>query len=167
MADGASIKEQLAAELRDAMRTQDRDRRDVIRQIETEVAVARSEPGFSGEVDDALYRRIIGSYVKKMDKARGEYLAAGERGEAMAAKLGYEVDYLSRWLPTHLGEEETLRLVEEKVAAIGATDPREAGQVIGQLMRERGDELDGGLVNRLVRQALAGADSASPPDGGS
>ena len=81
------------------MRTQDRDRRDVIRQIETEVAVARSEPGFSGEVDDDLYRRVISSYVKKMDKARGEYLAAGERGAAMAAKLGYEVCLLEPMAP--------------------------------------------------------------------
>lgn len=165
MAERPTIKEKLAAELRDAMRTQDRDRRDVIRQIETEVAVARSEPGFQGEVDDDLYRRVIGSYVKKMDKARGEYLAAGERGAAMAAKLGYEVSYLSRWLPSNLGEEETLRLVEETVAELGATDPKQAGQVIGKLMRDRRDDLDGALVNRLVRQVLA--DGAAATDGGS
>jgi uncharacterized protein YqeY len=163
VADENTIKDQLAAELRDAMRTQDRDRRDVIRQIETEVAVARAEPGFSGEVDDDLYRRVIGSYVKKMDKARGEYQAAGERGEAMAAKLGFEVEYLRRWLPSHLGEEETLRLVEETIADLGVTEPKQAGQVIGRLMRDRGDELDGALVNRLVRQVL---DGPSEPDGG-
>ena len=81
------------------MRAQDGPRRDVIRQVETEVAVARSQPGFEGEVDDELYRQVIGSYVKKMDKARQEYLEIGERGAAMADKLGYEVDYLSRWLP--------------------------------------------------------------------
>ena len=165
MAEGATIREELAAELRDAMRTQDRDRRDVIRQIETEVAMARSEPGFTGEVDDDLYRRVIGSYVKKMEKARGEYLAAGERGAAMAAKLGYEVSYLQKWLPAHLSEEETLRLVEETVAALGASEPKQAGQVIGRLMRDRGDELDGALVNRLVRQVLTRGAPAGP-DGG-
>jgi uncharacterized protein YqeY len=103
--------------------------------------------------------------VKKMEKARGEYLAAGERGAAMAAKLGYEVSYLQKWLPAHLSDEETLRLVEETVAALGASEPKQAGQVIGRLMRDRGDELDGVLVNRLVRQVLTGGAPAGP-DGG-
>ena len=55
-----SIHEELAAELKDAIRGRDRRRMDVIRQVETEVARARTEPGFHGEVDDALYRRVIG-----------------------------------------------------------------------------------------------------------
>ena len=91
-----SIKDDLAQELHDAMRAQDGPRRDVIRQVETEIAVAKSQPGFEGEVDDDLYRAVIAAYVKKMDKARDEYLEIGERGAAMAEKLGYEVEYLSQ-----------------------------------------------------------------------
>ena len=77
-----AIHDELAAELRDAMRTRDRRRMDVIRQVETELARARTEAGFHGEVDDALYRRVIAAYTKKMDKARLEFEAAGERGRA-------------------------------------------------------------------------------------
>jgi uncharacterized protein YqeY len=44
------IKEDLAAELKDAMLSRDRRRMDVVRQIDTEVARARTEPGFQGEV---------------------------------------------------------------------------------------------------------------------
>ena len=68
-----------------------------IRQVETEVARARTEPGFHGEVDDALYRRVIAAYCKKMDKARLEFVAAGERGRAQAEKLAFEIEYLGRW----------------------------------------------------------------------
>ena len=100
------IQDELGAELRDAMRSRDSARRNVIRQIETEVSVARAAPGFVGSVDDELYRRIIATYVKKMDKARKEYVAAGERGEAQAQKLAYEIDYLSRWMPETVDEEE-------------------------------------------------------------
>jgi uncharacterized protein YqeY len=151
-----SIREELANELRDAMRAKDGPRRDVIRQIETEVSVARSEPGFTGEVDDDLYRRVIGSYVKKMDKTRQEYLEVGERGEAMAAKLGYEVEYLSRWLPQKLGETETRDLVRKTIEDLGVgADEKAAGRVTGQLMKEHGKDLDGALVNRLVREELA------------
>ena len=151
-----SIREELASELRDAMRAQDAPRRDVIRQIETEISVARSEPGFSGEVDDDLYRRVIGAYVKKMDKTRQEYLDIGERGAAMAAKLGYEVEYLSRWLPQKLDEAQTRDLVRKTIQDLGvAGDEKAAGRVTGQLMKEHGKDLDGGLVNRLVREELS------------
>ena len=151
-----TIREELAAELKNAMRAKDGPRRDVIRQVETEVAVARSQPGFEGEVDDELYRSVIASYVKKMDKARDEYLEIGERGAAMADKLGFEVEYLSRWLPSKLDEKATRELVKGAIAELGvAGDEKATGRVIGHLMKTHGKDLDGGLVNRLVREELA------------
>ncbi|HLF43315.1 MAG TPA: GatB/YqeY domain-containing protein [Acidimicrobiia bacterium] len=151
-----TIREELAEELKDAMRAKDGPRRDVIRQVETEVAVARSHPGFEGEVDDELYRSVIASYVKKMDKARDEYLEIGERGAALADKLGFEVEYLSRWLPSKLDERATRDLVKGAIAELGvAGDEKATGRVIGHLMKTHGKDLDGGLVNRLVREELA------------
>jgi uncharacterized protein YqeY len=151
-----SISEELAAELKDAMKTQDGRRRDVIRQVQTEVATARSAPDFEGEVDDAFYQKVIASYVKKMDKSREEYAGYGERGRAMAEKLAYEVEYLSRWLPSRLGEEETRALVKSAIVELGvAGDEKAAGRVTGHLIKTRGNDLDGGLVNRLVREELA------------
>lgn len=151
-----TIQEQLTAELRDAMKAKDGPRRDVIRQVQTEAATAKSQPDFTGEVDDAFYEKVIASYVKKMDKSREEYSALGERGEEMADKLAFEVEYLSRWLPSKLDEEATRRLVVEAIAGLGvAGDEKAAGRVTGHLMKTHGPDLDGGLVNRLVREELA------------
>ncbi len=151
-----SIKEELATELREAMKSRDARRREVIRMIETEVAMARSAPGFRGEVDDDLYRQVIASYSKKMDKARQEYEGYGDRGAEMVAKLGWEVDYLSRWLPQKLDEEATRNLVRHAIAALGVGgDPKASGRVIGQVMKAHKDEVDGGLVNRLVTEELS------------
>lgn len=151
------IEEQLAAELRDAIKSRDAPRRDVIRQVQTEAATARSRPDFTGDPDDDFYRAVIASYVKKMDKARSEYAGMGERGEAMAEKLAYEVEYLTRWLPTKLGEDDTGSLVDAAIEELGvAGEEGAAGRVIGHLMKTRGADLDGALVNRLVRERLAG-----------
>lgn len=149
------IQEELAVELKDALRADDKPRKDVIRQVQTEVSTARSEPGFTGEVDDALYEKVIASYVKKMDKSRQEYLDLGERGAAMAEKLAFEVDYLRRWLPQKLGEDETRMLVRETISSLGVSgDPKAAGRVTGTLMKARGGDLDGGLVARIVAEEL-------------
>ena len=150
-----TIKEELNAELKDAMKARDARRRDVIRMIETEVTLARSAPGFKGEVDDALYRKVIAAYARKMEKAKGEFEEAGDRGAAMVEKLSWEVEYLRRWLPTKLDEESTAALVSAAIAELGVTgDPKASGRVIGQIMKKHKDEVDGALVNRLVAEAL-------------
>lgn len=148
-----TIKDELAEELKDAMRNRDKPRLNVIRQVQTEVAVATSAEGFSGDADDDLYVGVIASYVKKMDKARQEFEAAGERGAERAAGLEYEVEYLSRWLPTKLGEDETRSLVKATIAELGVDDPKQMGRVIGAVMKAGGG-LDGSLVSRLVREEL-------------
>ncbi|MDX1691613.1 MAG: GatB/YqeY domain-containing protein [Acidimicrobiia bacterium] len=149
-----SIADELRNELKDAMRARDRARLDVIRAIETEVARMRSAPGFSGEVDDDAYVGVIGSYVKKMEKAREEFEAAGDAGRANADKLGFEIDYLARWLPETIDEDETRRIVREAITELGVDDPSAAGQVIGRVMKSGIDGLDGALVNRVVREEL-------------
>lgn len=155
-----TIEEQLAAELREAMKAKDAPRRDVIRQVQTEVSTAKSDPGFSGEVDDDLYRKVITSYVKKMDKSRSEYLSYGERGRAMADKLGFEIEYLSRWLPAKMAEPETRSLVRATIAGLGvAGDLKAAGRVTGALMKAHGSELDGAVVSRVVAEELASSEN--------
>ena len=151
-----TIKEDLNSELKDAMKSGDARRRDVIRMVETDVTLARSAPGFKGQVDDDLYRKVIAAYAKKMEKAKIEFEEAGERGAAMAEKLGWEVQYLSRWLPKKLDAESTAALVRSAIEELGVGgDPKASGRVIGHIMKAHKDEVDGGLVSRLVAEALS------------
>lgn len=148
-----TIQEQLAAEQKAAMKSGDRATLNVIRQIQSEVSVAKAAPGFDGEVDDDLYLATIATYVKRMSKARGEYEALGERGQEQADRLTFEIDYLSAYLPQKLDEAATRALVDHTIADLGATDPKMTGQVIGAVMRS-GEDVDGALVARLVKGAL-------------
>ena len=151
----ATIKQQLSEELKEAMKSGDKERRDVIRMIESEISLAKSAPGFRGQVDDDLYRQVMSGYSKKMDKARAEYLELGPRGEEMARKLAWEVGFLAKWLPTRLDQQSTEALVQATISELGATgDPRAAGRVIGHIMKNHKDAVDGGLVSRLVAAAL-------------
>jgi hypothetical protein len=152
-----TIAEELDIELKDAMRSKDVARRDVIRQVKAEIGVAKTAPGFDGVEGDEFHRAVIASYVKKMQKSLTEYDDLGERGRTMADKLRYEVEYLSRWLPAKLDEDATRGLVDAMIAELGVSgDPGAAGHVIGAIMKSHKDEVDGALVNRLVRERLAG-----------
>ena len=150
-----TIQEQLAAEQKAAMKNGDRATLNVIRQINSEISVAKAAPGFEGQVDDDLYLATIATYVKRMSKARSEYEALGERGREQAEKLSFEIVYLSAYLPQKLDEAATRALVDQAITDLGATNPKMTGQVIGAVMKS-GEEVDGALVARLVNEALAG-----------
>jgi len=152
-----SIKDELAAELKDAMKQRDRDRIDVIRSVTAEVNRAVTEPGFKDEIDDELYRQVIAAYAKKMGKALEEYEGLGEKGIQGADKLRFEVDYLQRWIPAQKSEEETAAIVDAAIEELGVTDPGQFGRVMGHVMKQD-DDLDGAVVNRLVRERLSGED---------
>ena len=149
-----SIKEELSAELKDAMRARDRNRTDVIRQIRSEVQHAVTAAGFEGEEDDELYRTTMAAYAKKMAKALVEYEGYGERGAAAATKLRFEVEFLARWLPQGPSEEETTAIVDAVLQEMGVTDAKAMGQVMGHIMKHH-PALDGAVVSRLVRERLA------------
>jgi len=148
-----TIKDQLSANLKDAMRAKDKARINVIRQIEAEIGLRRSAPGFDGALDDELYLETILSYVKKMKKAQAEFEAAGERGREHASKLAFEVEYLSQWLPAQVDEATTRDVVKRAIIELGVDDPKQVGRVIGHILKSSAG-LDGGLVNRLVREEL-------------
>lgn len=148
-----TIEEQLVREQRKAMKAGDKATVNVVRQIQAEVAMARTAEGFTGEVDDELYLATIETYVKRMSKARGEFEAAGERGREQVEKLTFEIDYLSSYLPDKLGPEETRALVLETITQLGAETPADRGKVIGAVMRS-GADVDGSLVARIVAEEL-------------
>ncbi len=147
------ISDELALELREAMRARDRARLDVIRQINAEVGRAVTAPGFEGDADDDLVRGVMAAYAKKMAKALAEYESYGDRGADAAAKLRFEVEYLQRWLPRGPSDDEIAALVASAVHELGVTDPKQAGRLTGHVMKST-PGLDGATVSRIVREAL-------------
>jgi hypothetical protein len=148
-----TIQEQLRQDQTTAMKARDKDTLNAIRSVQAEVATAKSAPGFTGDVDDDLYVSTIATYVKRVSKSKAEYDGMGESGAGQAAKLAFEIEYLGQFLPTVLDEEATRALVEKTMADLDATPDTPAGQIIGAVMRS-GQDVDGTLVNKLVREAL-------------
>ena len=74
----------------------------------------------------------------------------------MADKLRFETEYLARWLPKQLGEDEVRSLVRQAIQELGASSPKQAGRVVGHLMKSHGKELDGKIVHRIATEELGG-----------
>lgn len=151
------IQAELDRRLKQAMRDKDAAVLEVIRAIRTKVGEVRTSKGFSGEVDDALYLKVVAAYSKSMTKAKAEYDKAGERGAELSAKLAFEIDYLSEFLPKKLDEAGTVPLVQAAIDATGATSKKEVGRVMGAVMKSHRDAVEPGIVRAIADRLLTQA----------
>ena len=146
-----ALADDLSAALKVAMKAKDKPKLDAIRQIQTEIAKKKSEKG--EEVNDELVLGVISSYVKKMAKAVDEYKSLGEKGEEMANKIQFEIDFLTTYLPEQLSEEEVEKIVDDVLDELGDVDMSQMGRVIGAVMA-KGDGIDGSIVSKIVKGKL-------------
>ena len=116
--------------------------------LNEEVALGKRDDGLS----DAEIEKIIAREVKKRNESATIY-EQNDRSEA-AKQERLEAEILSRYLPTQLSENEVRQVVEAKVAALGATDAKAMGQVIGAVKAEVGNTADGAMIARLVKETL-------------
>ena len=147
-----ALADDLSTALKEAMKAKDKPKLDAIRQIQTEIAKKKSEKG--EEVNDELVLGVISSYVKKMAKAVDEYNSLGEKGEEMASKIQFEIDFLTTYLPEQLSEEEVEKIIDDVLAELGDVDISQMGRVISAVMA-KGDGIDGSIVSKIVKGKLS------------
>src|SRR5215470_9997490 len=129
------IEQDLRKLLTESMKAKDLRTADAIRMINTKVMERRTAKGFSGPVDDALHVDVIQAYKKSLQKALTEFEAVGERGKAPAEELKWEIAFCDRFLPQGLSEDELRAAVRGAITSLGATDPKMAGRIVGEVMK--------------------------------
>jgi uncharacterized protein YqeY len=97
---------------------------------------------------------VLQREARRRREAEQVYREAGRTDRA--DQEAYERSVLERYLPATLDPDELARLVDEAVAASGASGPRELGKVMGRLMPQVKGRADGNEVRRLVLERLQG-----------
>lgn len=151
------IEQELDEALKRAMRDKDQPTLDVVRMLKSRIGERRTAKGFSGEVDDALLRDVIGAYRKQMQKAVEEYGKLGDKGAAQTEKLRFEIDFCSRFLPAGMDETALRALLRERIAALGIADPKQVGRLVGDVMKSHKGEVEAADVKRIAEELLAGS----------
>src|SRR6266540_381583 len=73
-----------------------------------------------------------------------------------ADKEAFQAEVMGRFLPAPLEPAELARMVDEAIAATGASGPRELGKVMGRVMTAVRGRADGGQVRQMVLDRLQG-----------
>jgi hypothetical protein len=149
-----ALAQQLDETLKGAIKDKDIRTANVVRMLKTRLAERTTAKGFSGQVDDALVLDVIGAYRKQLQKALGEYDKLGERGADQAAELRFEIEFCERFLPKGMDEAALRALVAERLKALGITDAKQAGRLVGDVMKTHKGRVEAAEVKRVAEELL-------------
>lgn len=150
------LEQELTDALTRAMKEKDTRTADAVRMLKTKLQERRTAKGFSGTVDDALVLDVVGAYRKQLQKAVAEYDKLGERGAAQAAQLRFEIEFCERFLPRGMDETALRALVQDRLAALKITDPKQAGRLVGDVMKSHKGRVEAADVKRIAEELLGG-----------
>lgn len=149
-----ALKERINDEMKAALLGGDRFVGETLRNLKAailneEVATGMRDQGLS----DENIEKVIAREVKKRTESAILYRDNGR--DDLAEPEEREREILQVYLPKQLDEVELRRIVEAKIAELGATGMQAMGQVIGAVKQQAGNAADGALVARLVKEILA------------
>ena len=146
----ASLKDRIAADLKEAMRARDQLRLDTLRSVLSGFTYKRTEAGMDlTEADEA---DVVRKQVKQQTDAAAEFEKAGRK--ELAEKELREREILTAYLPAQKSEDEVRSIVRAIIAEL-PQGTRNQGAVMKVAMPQLKGQADGNLVRQIVTEELA------------
>lgn len=151
MSDSASIKDRLVADMKDSMRSGNKDRLATIRLILA--AVKQVEVDQRIELQDADLLVIL----DKMGKQRRDSIEQFEKADRkdLIAIEQAELAIISEFLPAALSEQEISDLINEAITQTKASSMKDMGAVMGVLKPQLQGRADMAAVSKLIKSTLS------------
>ena len=150
-----SLKEKIDQDLKNTMKSGDKDRLNAIRSIraallEKEVSI---RVGGKGVLSDEQEIEVLVSLAKKRRDAI-EQFTAGNRPD-LAATETTELHVIEEYLPEPLSDEEMTAVVQDVITKTGAASLKDMGKVMGEAMKALKGKADGTKVQHIVKSLLS------------
>ena len=145
-----SLKEQIKADIKAAMRAKDTLKRDTLRNIQT--VIKQIEVDERRVVSDEDMEKILIKYAKQREDGIVQFKEAGR--DDLVEKEKAELALVKSYLPEPMDDAElegTLRDIIDQVNAKGMQD---MGKVMNAAKSTIGSRADGGRINLMVKNIL-------------
>ena len=146
-----SLKEQIKADIKAAMRAKETAKRDTLRNLSA--AIKQIEVDERKELTDSEVEAILTKYAKQREDALAQFKEAGR--DDLVAKEQAELEVVKAYLPEPLSDDELEAMVKEIVEQVGATSMKDMGKIMGAVKAKAGSRADGSKVNKLVKEILS------------
>ena len=146
-----SLKEQLAADLKAAMKDKDTIRKNVVQMIRAGVLQIEKDKLIT--LDDEGVLEVIAKQLKQRKDSLPDYEKSGRSD--LIAELKAEIGYLMEYLPEQLSDEELTEIVKEAVEAVGAQTVKDMGKGMAFVMPKTKGRADGRRINEIAKTMLS------------
>ena len=146
------LKAQIEKDIKQAMLSKDQDTLRALRSIKSQILLAETEKGASGDLSDETEMKLL----TKAAKQRRESMELFEKQnrEDLAAKERSELEVIERYLPKSLSEDELRTEIERIIQTEGASGMQDMGRVMGQASQQLAGRADGKTISTVVKQLL-------------
>jgi uncharacterized protein YqeY len=146
-----TLKEQLMADFKEAMKAKDDVRKNTI--SFARAAVKQYEVDNREELDDEGIIKILAKQVKMRKDALADFEKAGRTDLADDYKA--EIEILEKYLPEQMSKEEILKIVQATKEELGLEGTKkEMGKFMGAVMKKVGGNADGNTVREVIQGFL-------------
>ena len=146
------LKHRIREEMKDAMRSGERERLKVIRLIISSVKQVEIDTRQNID-DDGQVLEIINKMVKQRRDSVKQF-AAGDRQDLVDIELS-EINILENYLPEQLNEQEIELLIDETLSEIDAKDIKDMGKAMAAIKIKINGRADMSLVSQNIRSRLS------------
>ena len=148
-----NLKEKIARDLTQAMKTGQKLRLETLRTIRAALTEREIEKRGAGKVmspEDDL--AVLTSAAKKRRESIDQFRKGGRLD--LVDQEEQELAIIQEYLPKQLSPEETEAIIKRVIADSGASSPADFGKVMPAVMKEVKGKADGRTVQELVKRAL-------------
>lgn len=145
-----SLAQQLADDLKQAMKDKDKIRLSVVRMVRAAVKNKEIEQGSPLSDEETL--AVVQKELKQRQDSLQAFESAG-RTDLIDSVLA-EMEVLRGYLPAQLSDDELAALVRESIVEVGATGKSDMGKVMQNLLPKVRGRADGKRVQQTVQSLL-------------
>ena len=146
-----SLKGKITDDMKSAMKAGDKDRLKVVRLMLA--AIKQVEVDTRAELDDAAVLAVLTKMVKQRRDSVDQFEKGGR--DDLAAVERAEIEVLESYLPEQLSADDLAAMVDDVIAATGASGIRDMGKVMGQIKAKAAGRADMGAVSATVKERLS------------
>ncbi|KFL35262.1 MULTISPECIES: GatB/YqeY domain-containing protein [unclassified Sulfurospirillum] len=146
----SQLKTKLQDDLKEAMKTKDNFKRDVIRFLMS--ALKQIEVDERKELSDADIMKIIQKSLKQRDDASIAFKEA-DRMDLYEKEMA-EAAILKSYLPQQLDDEALKIIIQKHIQSSGATSLKEIGKIMAGVLAECEGVADGKRINAIAKELL-------------
>ena len=142
--------EKLQEQLKNSMRAKDEIRTSVLRMLISDFKYAKIEK--RAELDEAESIQVIKKAIKKRKESIEMYEKGGRAD--LASKESAELKILQEFVLAEMDEETIRQKVQDVISELGATDKKDMGRVMKEVLSRYKGQIDGKVAQKIVNEKL-------------